>query len=427
MSATQAYSVGGLTRYIKQRLEGDPVLQDVWVTGEVSNLTQHASGHVYFTLKDEEAQLSCAMFKGVAIRYLRKMPKHGAKIEVRGELSLYPPRGSYQLIVRDMQLAGEGDLHQRFLALRDKLQAEGLFDAERKKPIPRFPRTIGVVTSPTGAVIRDIVDTLRRRYPHVNVVLAPTVVQGDAGADSIVRSLATLNAIPGIDVILLARGGGSLEDLWCFNEERVARAIVASEVPVISGVGHETDTTIADFVADLRAATPTAAAEQAVPLAFDLRASLSQIEQQMGRSLQHFIEVRQQMLDDYQRQMEATLLHQLSSARQQTEHLEGQLRSTILGTISLKRQTMDEMAHRLESAATGLIDKQRNALQMMELQLKSFDFRDVLSRGFSITTLAGKPVLDAASLAEQDEITTYYHQGKSVSSVKKTEDYHGGE
>ncbi len=426
MSATQAYSVGVLTRYIKQRLEGDPVLQDVWVVGEVSNLTQHGSGHVYFTLKDEEAQLSCAMFKGVAMHYLRKMPKHGAKIQVRGELSLYPPRGSYQLIVREMQIAGEGDLHQRFLALRDKLQAEGLFDPSTKKAIPRYPRIIGVATSPTGAVIRDIVDTIRRRYPHVQVVLAPTVVQGEAGADSIIKSIVQLEQYPGMDVIILARGGGSLEDLWCFNEEKVARAIFASNVPIVSGVGHETDTTIADFVSDLRAATPTAAAEQVVPVASELRASLLQAEQQMSRHLRHFIEVRQQMLDDYQRQMEATLLHRLATARQQTEHLEGQLQSNILGAIALKRQAVNDLSRQLETAAVSLIDRQRNALQMMELQLKSFDFREVLSRGFSITTQAGKPVLDAATLAQGDEITTFYLKGKSVSSVKKTEEYGGG-
>lgn len=426
MASQQAYSVGTLTRYIKQRLEGDPVLQDVWVTGEVSNLTQHGSGHVYFTLKDDEAQLSCAMFKGVAIHYLRRMPKHGAKIQVRGELSLYPPRGSYQLIVREMQLAGEGDLHQRFLALRDKLQAEGLFEQAAKKPIPRFPRLIGVATSPTGAVIRDILDTLRRRFPHVQVVLSPTVVQGDAGADSIVRSLAMLGDFPGMDVIILARGGGSLEDLWCFNEERVARAIAASDVPIISGVGHDTDVTIADFVADLRAATPTAAAELAVPVSTDLRASLLQAEQQMGRGLQHFIEVRQQMLDDCQRQMELRLQHQLANAQQQTDHLERQLQSAILGAITFKRQAVDDIALHLESATLGMIEKQRNALQLMELQLKSFDFRDVLSRGFSITTQAGKPVLDAAALCAGDEITTYYLKGKSISSVKKTEDYDGG-
>jgi exodeoxyribonuclease VII large subunit len=422
MSEQQAYTVGKLTRYIKQRLEGDPILQDVWVSGEVSNLTQHGSGHVYFSLKDEEAQISCAMFKPVAVRYLRRMPKHGAKLLVRGELSIYPPRGSYQLIVRELQEAGEGDLHQRFLALRDRLLGEGLFEAEHKQPIPRYPRVIGVATSPTGAVIRDIIDTIKRRYPHVQVVLAPTVVQGEAGADSIVRSLAALQQVPGIDTIILARGGGSLEDLWCFNEERVARAIFAATVPVISGVGHETDTTIADFVADLRAATPTAAAEQAVPLASELLAGLQQAEQQLGRNLRHFIEVRQQMLDDCARQLEGSLVHQLDRMRRQLSTMSEQLQDRVLGSISLKRHVLADVEHRLSQAALSQISAHRNSLDMMELQLQSYDFRSVLSRGFSLTTHRGQLVTDAATLQAGDRITTHYYQGKSISRVEESEE-----
>lgn len=425
MSDVPAYSVGAITRYIKQRLEGDPVLQDVGVMGEVSNLTQHGSGHVYFTLKDEEAQLSCAMFKGVALRYQRRMPRHGARVQVRGELSVYPPRGSYQLIVRELELAGEGDLHQRFLALRDKLKAEGLFEAEHKQPIPRYPRKIGVATSPTGAVVRDILDTLRRRYPHVQVLLAPTVVQGEGGAESIMRSLALLNQVPDLDVILLARGGGSLEDLWCFNEERVARAIFASEVPVIVGVGHETDVTIADFVADLRAATPTAAAELAVPVAAEVLEGLIQAEQQLGRSLRHFIQVRQQMLDDYQRQMEGNLLHRLEAAQQQLGYLEGQLQRGALSAITLKRQSFGELQARLEAAMWAIMEQKRNVLSMLELQLQHYDHRATLQRGFSITTRGGQPILDAETLSVGDTITTHFFKGKTVSEITQKEENHG--
>lgn len=422
MAEQQAYSVGTLTRYIKHRLESDPILQDLWVSGEVSNLTQHASGHVYFSLKDAEAQISCAMFKPVAMHYLRRMPKHGAKLLVRGELSLYPPRGSYQLIVREIQVAGEGDLHQRFLALRDKLLAEGLFDAAHKKPIARYPKVIGVATSATGAVIRDIIDTIKRRYPHVQLVLAPTVVQGDAGADSIVRSIAALQKLPGIDTIILARGGGSLEDLWCFNEERVARAIFASEVPIIAGVGHETDTTIADFVADLRAATPTAAAELAVPVAADLLAGLRQAEQQLARGLRHFIEVRQQLLDDCELQMERALTHQLDRSRQQLVAMEHQLQDRILGNISLKRHTLADIGDRLDQAALSMIGTMRQSLDVMDLQLGHFDLRQVLSRGFSLTTHGGKLVTDGATLSVGDQLTTHYHHGKSISRVEKSEE-----
>lgn len=411
------YSVGALTRHLKDLIETDLLLQDVVVTGEVSNLTQHTSGHVYFTLKDDEAQLSCAMFKGVAMQYQRRMPKHGAKVLVRGGLSLYPPRGTYQLIVRQMQLAGEGDLHQRFLALKDKLQAEGLFDAIHKKPIPRFPRRIGVVTSPTGAVIRDIVDTIRRRFPHVEIILAPTVVQGEAGAASIRQSLHHLQQLPNLDVIILARGGGSLEDLWCFNEESVARAIHACSVPVISGVGHETDVTIADFVADLRAATPTAAAEQAVPNAEDLRAGLDQASLQMGRSLTHFIEVRQQMLDGIAEDMEMAIEHQANRIRQNLNHWESQLRDRLVGAVAMKQQALSDLQLHLESAALNMVGNYRQKLDLLAAQLAQFDHQAVLSRGYSITTHEGQPVLDSSSLAPGDRIKTYFSRGSVDSEV----------
>ncbi|MFN8394495.1 MAG: exodeoxyribonuclease VII large subunit [Bacteroidia bacterium] len=417
MSNDLTYSVGALTRHLKDLIETDLLLQDVVVQGEVSNLTQHTSGHVYFTLKDDEAQLSCAMFKNVALQYLRRMPKHGSKILVRGGLSLYPPRGSYQLIVRQMQLAGEGDLHQRFLALKDKLQAEGLFDAIHKQPIPRFPRRIGVVTSPTGAVIRDIVDTIRRRFPHVEVVLAPTVVQGEAGAASIRQSLSRLQELPDLDVIILARGGGSLEDLWCFNEESVARAIHACTVPVISGVGHETDVTIADFVADLRAATPTAAAEQAVPNADDLRANLDQASVQLARNLTHFIEVRQQMLDGIAEDMEMAIQHQAHRIRQNLDHWESQMQDRLVGAVAMKQQALNDLEQRLESAALNMVGTYRQRLDVLAAQLAQFDHQAVLSRGYSITTHHGQPVLDGSNLAAGDRIKTYFAKGSVDSEV----------
>jgi exodeoxyribonuclease VII large subunit len=422
MSTPQAYTVGNITRYIKQRLESDTLLQDVWVTGEISNLTQHGSGHVYFTLKDEEAQLACAMFKAVALQYLRNMPKHGAKVVLRGGLSLYPPRGSYQLIVKELHLAGEGDLHRKFIELRDKLKDEGLFEPGAKQPIPRYPRKIGIVTSPTGAVIRDILDTLRRRYPHVEVLVAPAVVQGEAGADSIIQSLALLQKVPDLDVIILARGGGSLEDLWCFNEERVARAIFACRVPLISGVGHETDTTIADFVADLRAATPTAAAEQAVPVASELRNGLDQAESRMGSSLMNFIQVRQQMLDDLGFQMEHSLQNHLLRLGQQLNSLEAQMQTGMLHNVQLKRQLVMDLERRIQEMAFGLVSGKRNALDMLELQFQQFDVRQILERGFTVTTKEGKPVKEAAEVVPGDRVTTHFWKGKSISIIDIIDD-----
>lgn len=425
MSQSQTYTVGAVTRYIKQKLELDPILKDFWVTGEISNLTQHGSGHVYFSLKDQEAQLSCAMFKGVAMRYLRNMPKHGTKVRLRGEVSVYPPRGSYQMIVREMVQAGEGDLHQRFIALRDKLKEEGLFDAEHKKPIPKYPKKIGVITSATGAVIRDIIDTVRRRFPHVQILLVPTAVQGEGSASAIVRSLGTLNDREDIDVIILARGGGSLEDLWSFNEEKVARAIFESRLPIISGVGHETDTTIADFVADLRAATPTAAAELAVPSIDELKASLLQAETQLGRSLKHFIEVRQQMLDDYAWQLQTVILNQLEKLRQQVDNQEVQMLNRTLNAMQFKRQVLTDQKGRLDMTVLNMFQQYRSELEKLELQLQNFDFRSVLDRGFSMTVKDGKPVTDASKLNKNDEVTTFFQKGKAIAKIQEKSDSYG--
>ncbi|MCL4124432.1 UNVERIFIED_CONTAM: hypothetical protein GTU68_020004 [Idotea baltica] len=261
-SPEKAYTVSEVTAYLKHLLESDPVLQEVRVSGEISNLTYHSSGHVYFSIKDQGAQLSCVMFRSYA-QYSYRM-KQGDKVVVTGEMSLYPPRGNYQLLVRKVQKAGIGDLYQQFLAMKERLQEEGLFDPADKRSIPIFPDSIAVITSPTGAAVRDIIRTVKRRYNRGKIIVIPTVVQGKQGEASIVSSLG-LAQTTDADVIILARGGGSLEDLWNFNEESVARAIRDSAIPVVTGVGHETDFTIADFVSDLRAATPTAAAEQVAP------------------------------------------------------------------------------------------------------------------------------------------------------------------
>lgn len=399
MDTQQTYSVGELTWYIKHKLESDNILRDVAVSGEISNLTRHGSGHVYFTLKEEQASLSCVMFRGNAARYQHNLPRHGDKVTLRGQISVYPPHGKYQMIVRAFQKAGQGDLHQRFLQLRDRLRAEGLFDEAHKQAIPAFPKRIGIVTSPTGAVLRDIINTIRRRYPHVDLVLAPSKVQGDDAADQLVAALELLNRQADIDVILLARGGGSLEDLWCFNEEAVARAIHASAIPVIAGIGHETDTTIADFAADLRAATPTAAAEQAVPDAADLYAYLDNAARQMQHSLQYFVDMRRQLLDDY-------------SFR---------LRTAIVQQADFQRQVVDDYARRLREALQQTFDHARNRLNLMEVELHNLDERKVLARGYTVTTLDGQRIPSAVDIAEGATIVTHFVDGKATSTVETTE------
>jgi len=257
-------SVSQLTNYLRQLLESDEILQDIWVQGEISNFSQPSSGHLYFTLKDSGAAIRCVMWRNTADR-LNFSPRDGMAVEVHGSMSVYEVSGQVQLYLDTMRPAGEGALYQEYLRLKAKLEAEGLFDPERKRPIPQMPKVIGIVTSPTGAALQDMLNTIQRRFPIASVVLAPTAVQGNEAPPGIVNALERINQESNLDVILLGRGGGSIEDLWAFNDERVVRAVAASAVPVISGVGHETDFTLTDFAADFRAPTPTAAAEIATP------------------------------------------------------------------------------------------------------------------------------------------------------------------
>lgn len=368
----ESYSVGELTFYIKHKLENDSALRDMWVSGEISNLTRHSSGHIYFTLKDEQASVSCVMFRGNAINY-PAFPGHGQKISVKGDINLYPKRGSYQLIAKSLKREGLGDLHQRFLALKDRLQKEGLFDPALKKPIPRFPSVIGVVTSPTGAVLQDIMRTLKRRFPHVKVLLAPAKVQGEGAAESIVLALDLLHKHGAAEVILLCRGGGSLEDLWCFNEEVLARRIRDSKIPIVSGVGHETDFTIADFASDVRASTPTAAAELAVPDSRELLAGLDTAGDRMKRALEDFIQNR--------------------------------------------RLQLDHLTQNMENLLQSQIERLRNELELLEVQLKAADMRGVLEQGYTLTLKDGQAVTRAEDLNEGEEIETIYHQGRSTSTI----------
>ncbi|ULL15457.1 exodeoxyribonuclease VII large subunit [Paenibacillus sp. H1-7] len=284
MSQKTVFSIKELNRYIKMRLESDNVLQNVWVRGEISNFTHHSSGHMYFTLKDSDSRLKSIMFASHNQR-LGFIPREGTKVLACGNISVYERDGQYQFYVTQMQPDGIGSLYLAFEQLKKKLDSEGLFAVSRKKTIPRFPRAIGVITSPTGAAVRDIMITLQRRHPNVPVLLYPVLVQGTQAAPSIVKAIQAMNERNEVDVLIVGRGGGSLEELWAFNEEAVARAMFASAIPIISAVGHETDFTIADFVADLRAATPTAAAELAVPHHLELKQQLSYLRQQLQAGL----------------------------------------------------------------------------------------------------------------------------------------------
>ncbi|MBI3944107.1 MAG: exodeoxyribonuclease VII large subunit [Chloroflexi bacterium] len=282
--AVQVRKVGWINRHIRLLLESEDLLQDVWVEGEISNFTRATSGHLYFTLKDSESSLRCVMWRDQALR-LPALPQNGAAVIAHGRISVYEVQGAYQLYADTLQPAGAGVLHAAFEALKARLQAEGLFDSARKRPLPPFPRRIGIVTSPRAAALRDIIRVISRRYPLAEMVLAPAAVQGSDAPPQIVAALQNLGSHqPAVDMIILARGGGSLEELWAFNDETVARAVATSPVPVVTGVGHEVDFTIVDFVADLRAPTPSAAAEMSVPDGLELRRQLRALE---GRLLEN--------------------------------------------------------------------------------------------------------------------------------------------
>jgi len=357
-------TVSQLTFRIRRLLEGDLELQDVWVEGEISNLSRPASGHIYFTLKDKNASLRCVMWKSDAVR-LRMSMQDGAAIEAHGRIAVYEPQGQYQLIVNIVQPKGEGELYQEFLRLKAALEAEGLFDPERKRPIPELPRVIGIVTSPTGAALRDILNTLRRRLPLARVILASSPVQGAEAPPALVNALRSLNR-QNPDVILLARGGGSIEDLWAFNDERVVRAVVDSKASVICGVGHETDFSLCDFAADLRAPTPTAAAELATPITMiDLAGDLNLTRARLADlTLSRLVEERAALSDLGAR------LRYVSPERGIQTHV----------------QHLDELARRALSALSHRIQLQSASVDGITKRLLALNPQGVLSRGYAIIT-----------------------------------------
>ncbi|HEY62577.1 MAG TPA: exodeoxyribonuclease VII large subunit [Anaerolineae bacterium] len=376
------WTVIGITQYIRGLFESDHNLQDVRVRGEVSNFSQPRSGHVYFTLKDESASLRCVMWRNTVMEQ-SFLPKDGDAVEVHGSITIYEAGGQYQLYADEILPLGRGALYQEFLRLKEQLQSEGLFDESRKRPIPQWPHTIGIITSPTGAALRDMLNTLRRRYPLVNVVLAPTTVQGDDAPPGIAAAIKALNNIIKPDVILLARGGGSIEDLWAFNDPRVAYAIAASEAPLISGVGHQTDFTIVDFVADLRAPTPTAAAELATPDRAELMVSLSEINQRLVRGMLAIIE------------------NERWEARNVHHRLE---RISPSGRIRTDKQRLDEYIIRIGTAINHVIKFQQTRLTGVQQHLSSLNPMAILDRGFAVISKADGKVVRTIGQVKKGEL-----------------------
>jgi len=366
---------------------------EIWVMGEISNLVRPASGHFYFSLKDESAQIRCAFFRG-AQRQLKFTPEHGQAILVRGQVSLYEPRGDYQLIVREMQLAGDGALQLAFAKLKAKLETEGLFDEARKKPIPELPQQIGVITSATGAAIRDILKVLKRRFHSIPVLIYPTLVQGNEAATQIVDAIKKANQQKACDVLILARGGGSLEDLWPFNEEIVAREIFNSQIPIVTGIGHEIDFTIADFVADLRAATPSAAAECVSPNKSDWLMDLVHYQQRLQQVMQRY----------------------LSHTRLELLSLQKQLRHP-KQLLQQQAQQLDYFESQLTQLLKHCFEKKFGKIKEISAKLDALSPLNTLGRGFAIVEKAGEIIRNAKTLKKGDTVTTRLVKGRFTSTV----------
>ena len=404
-----------------------------WISGEISNFTRAASGHWYFTLKDDAAQVRAVMFRGRA-QYAGFMPREGDRVEARALVTLYAPRGDYQLNVEAIRRAGIGNLYEAFLQLKAKLTDEGLFDPARKRPVPVFARRIGIVTSPQAAALRDVLTTLRRRAPHVDLVLYPTPVQGDGAAQKIAQAIATASLRAECDVLLLCRGGGSMEDLWSFNDEAVARAVVACAMPVICGVGHETDFTIADFAADLRAPTPTAAAEMAAAPRADWLASLRGHAQHLTRAMRRRVSDATQTVDWLSRRlvspatyaahqrlklhgMQLRLAHAtrtpLNLARFAIAQLDTRLRAQ-LPDIAAERRRLSDQTRRLRAQITVRQNQRRQALAALSSQLELLNPQRTLERGYAIVTdAAGKALRSPAELRARERLNMRLAEGSA--------------
>jgi exodeoxyribonuclease VII large subunit len=389
--ASPRWTVSNLTRHLRQLLEGDADLQGIWVEGEISNLSRPASGHIYFTLKDPGAALRCVMWKMDASR-LRVSLQDGMALEAHGSLGIYEVAGQYQLYADILRPVGEGALFQEFLRLKALLEAEGLFDPARKRAIPSSPRRIGIVTSSTGAALRDILNTLRRRMPLAEVVLAPTPVQGEEAPLKIAAALRSLNRVVKPDVILLARGGGSIEDLWAFNDERVVRAIIESEAPIITGVGHETDFTLADFAADLRAPTPTAAAELATAITtLELRQALVDRSQTLVRSME----------SNFERQR--TLLENLHTGLQYASPIR---------RVQTERQRVDEMSRRGNAAQAHRLELATARLAGLGNRLTALSPLAVMKRGYAVVTKDKRVVASKSQVGDGDAVRVRVQDGE---------------
>lgn len=395
-TAPRVLSVSQLNFYIKSLVESDPKLNIVFLSGEISNLTDHyRSGHIYLSLKDEKSVIRAVMFSGNA-RNLRFKPDDGMKIICRGRVAVYEPTGQYQLYIEDMQPDGVGALTLAYEQLKKKLSEKGYFDPSHKKPLPKFPETIGVITSPTGAAVQDIRNILYRRYPCVNVIMCPVLVQGDSAPEQLTRAVKTLDEHNACDLIIIGRGGGSIEDLWAFNSEELANAIYGCKIPVISAVGHETDFTICDFVADMRAPTPSAAAELAVPDKNELTAYYNSQLQYISSLTDSKIRQNSNYIIDLQRRI-SLMSPQLKL---------GEYKNSLAGIFNRAQRAVDET-----------IGERSTSLMKLSSKLDGLNPVSVLARGYSIAEKDGNAVVSVSQLNEGDKFTLSFSDGKINATV----------
>ena len=392
----KVFSVAQINAYIKRIFQSDYALNRIYIKGEVSNCKYHSSGHIYFSLKDDKSQISCVMFANQRINGLDFEMENGQTVIVSGSISVFERNGTYQLYANEISLDGIGRLYVEFEKLKDKLYREGLFDHEKKKPIPQNPKTIGIVTAKTGAAIHDIMSVAKRRNPYIQLVLYPAQVQGDGAADTIVRGIQTLDRY-GVDTIIIGRGGGSIEDLWAFNEEMVARAIYAAKTPIISGTGHEVDTTIADYAADLRAATPTAACELAVP---DLRETLDAI-------------------DARKRSLSVQIRYILRNYELRLEQYSGKLRSFDPKLqLQEQRMTLAELEDRLTKRMDFLRNRYQHRLELYAQRLQGLSPTAKLIGGYGyLSDQSGRPVVSATQISKGDEVQITISDGSIKTKV----------
>jgi exodeoxyribonuclease VII large subunit len=415
------YQVHELSQRVKSLLEDE--IGQVWVEGEISGFRPHASGHMYFDLKDAEALINVCLFKG-SQRRCSVLPENGKQVRIFGDVSSYPRSSRYQVICRAMEEAGLGKLHLAFEKLKKKLAEEGLFDEEIKKALPLLPLRLGIVTSPSGAALQDMLNVLERRYSTLHIRIAPARVQGQGAAEEIAAGIETLNRFPDLDVIIIGRGGGSMEDLWAFNEEVVARAIHASERPVISAVGHETDFTISDFAADLRAPTPSAAAELVIGRKADFEEQVNTLENRLQRGLLGRVESAAQDLDILQDKLWMQTRHHIQSLRQRVSQQAHRLQQlSPRAQLKKKTEVIHQMEKRLHRSLSARLSGYQHRVLAAENRLKAMNPSQVLTRGYSITRTASGQVLRSISDVQVgEEATTLLPDGQITSTVTHTEE-----